>query len=86
MRHDDRPPEARGFGQGYAYFGMALNFTFAILVFGAIGWLLDGWLHTRPILALAGAFLGGFAGFMSIYYRVKKDAAEDAESRRKGTR
>jgi positive regulator of sigma E activity len=53
------------YGQGYAYFGMALNFTVAILLFGGLGWLVD--------LAIAGAFLGGFAGFMSIYYRVKKD-------------
>jgi len=69
----DRPPASRGYGQGYAYFGMALNFTVAILLFGGLGWLLDGWLHTRPLFAIAGAFLGGFAGFMSIYYRVKRD-------------
>ena len=73
------------YGQGYAYFGMALNFTVAILLFGALGWLIDGWLHTRPLIAIAGAFVGGFAGFMSIYYRVKKETAEDGERRRKGT-
>ena len=73
------------YGQGYAYFGMALNFTVAILLFGALGWLIDGWVHTRPLIAIAGAFLGGFAGFMSIYYRVKKETAEDGERRRKGT-
>lgn len=69
----DRPPASGGYGQGYAYFGMALNFTVAILLFGGLGWLLDGWLHTRPLFAIAGAFVGGFAGFMSIYYRVKRD-------------
>jgi F0F1-type ATP synthase assembly protein I len=61
------------YGQGYAYFGMALSFTAAILVFGALGWAVDGWLHTRPLFAIVGAFLGGFAGFMSIYFRVKRD-------------
>jgi F0F1-type ATP synthase assembly protein I len=66
-------PEAKGYGQGYAYFGMALNFAIAILLFGAVGWFVDGWVHTRPLLTIAGAFLGGFAGFMSIYYRVKRD-------------
>jgi len=64
---------AGGYGQGYAYFGMALNFTVAILLFGALGWWIDGLVHTRPLLTIIGAFLGGFAGFMSIYYRVKKD-------------
>ena len=66
-------PEAKGYGQGYEYFGMALNFTIAILLFGAGGWFLDGWVHTRPLFTIIGAFVGGFAGFMSIYYRVKKD-------------
>jgi F0F1-type ATP synthase assembly protein I len=69
------PPE-NGYGQGYAYFGMALNFTVAILLFGAGGWFLDGWIHTRPLFAIIGAFVGGFAGFMSIYYRVKRDTAK----------
>ena len=64
-------PEAKGYGQGY--FGMALNFTIAILLFGAGGWFLDRWVHTRPLFTIIGAFVGGFAGFMSIYYRVKKD-------------
>lgn len=85
MPPDDRPPESQGYGQGYAYFGMALNFTVAILLFGALGWWIDGWLHTRPLIAIAGAFLGGFAGFMSIYYRVKKDTARDGGKRRGGT-
>jgi F0F1-type ATP synthase assembly protein I len=79
---DDRPPASRGYGQGYAYFGMALNFTVAILLFGGLGWLLDGWLHTRPLFAIAGAFAGGFAGFMSIYYRVKRDTADKGGGRR----
>jgi F0F1-type ATP synthase assembly protein I len=70
------------YGQGYAYFGMALNFTIAILLLGGLGWLVDGWLHTRPLVAIAGAFLGGFAGFMSIYYRVKKDTADKGGERR----
>ena len=85
MPPDDRPPaspESRGYGQGYAYFGMALSFTVAILLFGGLGWLVDGWLHTRPLFALVGASAGGFAGFMSIYYRVKKDTAGKGGERR----
>jgi F0F1-type ATP synthase assembly protein I len=66
-------PPQDDYGRGYAYFGMALSFTAAILLFGAVGWAVDGWLHTRPLFAIAGAFLGGFAGFMNIYFRVKRD-------------
>ena len=66
-------------------FAMALTFVVAILLFGAAGWFLDGLLHTRPLLAIIGAFVGGFAGFMRIYYRVKADtAAKGGEGRRKG--
>lgn len=79
---DDRPPAAKGYGQGYAYFGMALNFTIAILLFGAAGWAVDGWLATKPLFAIVGAFIGGFAGFMSIYYRVKRDTAHKGVKRR----
>jgi F0F1-type ATP synthase assembly protein I len=62
-----------GYGPGYDYFAMALTFTVAILLFGAGGWYLDGKLHTRPLLAILGAFVGGFLGFMRIYYRVRRD-------------
>lgn len=71
----DEGSAAKGYGQGYEYFGMALTFVVAILLFGAGGWFLDGLLHTRPLLAILGAFMGGFAGFMRIYYRVKSDTA-----------
>ncbi len=66
-------PAQKSEGSGYEYFGMSLNFAIAILLFGAGGWLLDGWVHTRPLFTIIGAFVGGFAGFMSIWYRVKKE-------------
>jgi F0F1-type ATP synthase assembly protein I len=66
-------PAQKNEGSGYEYFGMSFNFAIAILLFGAGGWFLDGWVHTRPLFAIIGAFVGGFAGFMAIYYRVKKD-------------
>jgi F0F1-type ATP synthase assembly protein I len=73
MPRDDKPSAAQSYGQGYAYFAMALTFVVAILLFGAAGWVVDGKLHTRPVFAIAGAFLGGFAAFMRIYYRVRSD-------------
>src|ERR1043165_6593899 len=90
----DDGPASRGYGQGYEYFAMALTLVVTILLFGAAGWFLDGLLHNRPLLAIIGAFVGGFAGFMRIYYRVKADtaakggaantAAKGGEGRRKG--
>ena len=68
---DDKPsPAARGFGEGYEYVALALAVPIAMLLFGGAGWLVDGWLHTRPLFAIAGGFVGAFAGTMRIYYRV----------------
>ena len=66
----------KSFGEGYSYVGMAFSFALAMLLFGAGGWVVDGWLHTRPLFFILGALLGGFAGFMTIYARVKKDTAK----------
>ena len=76
MPDDDQTPESKGYGQGYEYFALALAFVAAILGFGALGWLVDGWLGTRPLCAIVGSFVGGFGGFMNIYYRVGKDTAK----------
>ncbi|HLZ45613.1 MAG TPA: AtpZ/AtpI family protein [Gemmatimonadales bacterium] len=70
-----------GYGQGYEYFGMALTFVVAILVFGAAGWYLDGKVHTQPLLAIVGAFVGGFLGFLRIYYRVRQDTDKGGNGR-----
>src|SRR5437899_10803154 len=74
QKKDDFDP-GRSYGQGYEYFGMALSFTIAILLFGAAGWGVDGWVHTRALFANIGAFGGGFAGVLGIYYRGKGETA-----------
>lgn len=73
MPDDEKNRFAQSFGEGYSYVALGFTFAFAILFFGALGWLLDGWLGTRPWFALVGAGVGGFGGFMSIYYRVQRD-------------
>src|SRR5438046_9812114 len=73
MPDDEQNRFGRSFGEGYSYVALGFTFAIAILAFGAVGWVVDGWLGTRPLFALVGAGLGGFGGFMSIYYRVKKD-------------
>src|SRR2546426_10944959 len=73
MPGDKQDPAARGFGQGYEYVATGFTFAFAILLFGAAGWALDGWLHTRPLFAIAGGFLGGFGGVLDNYYRGERE-------------
>jgi F0F1-type ATP synthase assembly protein I len=76
MPDDERNRVGRSFGEGYSYVALGFSFAFAILVFGALGWIVDGWFGTRPLFALVGAGVGGFGGFMSIYYRVQRDSAK----------
>ena len=83
MPDDDQNSEGRNYGLGYEYVAMAFGFAFAILGLGALGWLVDGWLHTRPLIAIVGAFAGGFAGFMNIYYRVTRDTSSGAKQKPK---
>ena len=82
MTPDQKDSGARGYAKGYEYFAMAFSFAIAILLFGALGWLVDGWVNTKPLFTILGAFLGGFAGFMRIYYRVKADTAGKGGERR----
>ena len=68
---DKQSPLGRGFGEGYEYVALALAVPIAMLLFGGVGWVMDGWLRTRPLFAIVGGFVGAFAGIARIYYRVK---------------
>jgi len=59
---DDKNRFARGFGEGYSYVAVGFQLAAVILVFGGLGWVVDGWLHTRPLLAIAGFLVGTVAG------------------------
>ena len=83
---DERPPTARGFGEGYALVGAGFTFALAMLLFGAAGWAIDGWLHTRPLFAILGGLLGGFAAFMNIYARVTRDTEREKADKAAGRR
>ncbi|HYK10290.1 MAG TPA: AtpZ/AtpI family protein [Gemmatimonadales bacterium] len=78
---NDKRDLARGFGEGYSYVAAGFTFAFAILAFGALGWLVDGWTHTRPLFALIGAFVGGTGAFLNLYYRVQREIEEEKKRR-----
>jgi F0F1-type ATP synthase assembly protein I len=81
MPDDRQSPTGKGFGEGYEYLALALAVPFAMLLFGGAGWVLDGWLHTRPLFAIIGGLLGAFAGTARIYYRVKSETGADRGGR-----
>src|SRR5256885_6077998 len=66
---DKQSPLGRGFGEGYEHVALALAVPIAMLLFGGVGWLVDGWLHTRPLFAIIGGVLRAVAGGVRVYYR-----------------
>jgi ATP synthase protein I len=50
----------------------------AAVVGCAIGWYLDRWLHTSPLLTVLLGFLGAAAGFFELL-RILKRAEKDAD-------
>src|SRR3989454_12351352 len=67
MPDDEQNRFGRSLGEGYSYVALGFTFAVAILAFGALGWVVDGWLGTRPWFALVGAAIGGVGGGFSPY-------------------
>jgi len=61
-------PERGGQGPApyFKYAGLGLQFALTFLVFGAIGWWLDGKLGTAPWLMVVGIALGAAGAFWSL--------------------
>lgn len=73
MSADDR--DGRGEQQSLwaaagEYTGHGLTWALSVLLFLLGGWWLDGRLGTTPLLMILGAFVGGAAGFYSLYHHV----------------
>jgi len=64
---DGRREMLRASGQ---FMGHGLTLALAVLLFMGIGAWLDSKLGFAPILTLIGAFVGGGAGFYSLYYHI----------------
>ncbi len=86
MASDDRNRFGRSFSEGYSYVAVGFQLAAIILVFGGLGWVVDGWLHTRPLLAIAGFLVGTAGWFTSLYYRVQRDTEAAKRETRKGNR
>lgn len=50
-------------------------------LFGAIGWLVDGAIGTRPILTIVGALIGLFGSVYNQYTRYARNMEKHAEER-----
>lgn len=53
------------------------------VLFGAVGWLLDGWLGTRPIIMVVGVVVGLAGSVANQYYQYKYRMEIATEERRR---
>ncbi len=53
-----------------AYLGLGWAYALTVLVFVAVGALLDRWLNASPVFTVIGVFVGGGVGFYSLVRRV----------------
>jgi F0F1-type ATP synthase assembly protein I len=64
------------------FMGHGMTLALAVLLFMGIGWWFDSKVGTGPILTILGAFVGGAAGFYSLYYHIviePKERSDDSE-------
>jgi len=52
------------------YMGYGMTWALSVVLFMGVGAWLDSKLNTVPLLMVAGAFIGGGAGFYSLYYHL----------------
>ena len=75
-REPDLPPAVEKAKNVSQQFAMATELPFilvgAIAVGGLIGYFLDSWLHTRPVLMIILGFLGFFGGLRDVLRRLPK--------------
>lgn len=50
-----------------------------VLAGGAIGYFLDDWFHSKPLLLIVFLFLGGAAGFLNVYRFAKSEEKKREE-------
>lgn len=73
---DGRREMMRASGQ---FLGFGMTWALAVLLFLGIGAWVDSKIGTTPFLMIIGAFVGGAAGFYSLYYHIVIEPRERDE-------
>jgi len=67
---DNRPVEEADAGPGSAMgmaFRVGIELAAGLFVGGGLGWLLDRWWHTSPVMLILLFFLGAAAGMVNVF-------------------
>ncbi len=81
QRPDDSDEQRREMMRASGQFmGHGLTWALAVLLFMGIGYWVDGKFGTAPVLMVVGAFVGGGAGFYSLYYHIVIEPREQGNN------
>jgi F0F1-type ATP synthase assembly protein I len=70
-----RKPAGKELGEAWRYDTLGYTFAFSIIAFAGLGYLLDRWLHTTPIITVVGTLTGACLAFFWVYAKVRADQA-----------
>jgi F0F1-type ATP synthase assembly protein I len=67
----------RALGEGYKYVSLGMTFAGGIILFMALGFLLDRWLNLLPVFTIIGTLGGAVLSFISVYRKLQADERRD---------
>ena len=77
--NEKEPPRSQLVSAAAQYTGYGLTWALSTLLFLMGGWWLDGKTGTTPLFMILGAFVGGGAGFYSLYRHIVMDPRNGEE-------
>jgi len=78
-QNQKEPKQSQMLAAAGQYMGLGLTWALSVLLFLLGGYWLDGKVGTAPLFMILGAFLGGGAGFYSLYRHIVVDSREQKE-------
>lgn len=69
---EPKKPVSKELGEGVRYESLGYTFAFSVILWAGLGWLLDRWLGTRPILTVVGTLVGAGLAFVYVFLKVQQ--------------
>ena len=79
------PLDALGAAKTDKSFAYTADFLAAIFTWGGVGYLIDRWSGTGPVLMVIGFIIGNTAGVYLLYIRAREADKADARARSAGS-
>jgi F0F1-type ATP synthase assembly protein I len=67
---EPKKPPGQALGDGVRYQSLGYTFAFSVILWAGLGWLLDRWLGSRPVLTVIGTLVGAGLAFVWVYLKV----------------